>query len=264
MKVPLEVRINGKQHRAEVDSRLLLVDYIRDDLRLTGTHIGCLTGSCGACTVLLDEKTVKSCCILACDVSGQQITTIEGISTSNQDLHPVQEAFVACHGLQCGYCTPGMVLSALQLIRHNPNPTEHDIRRGIAGNLCRCTGYHNIVTEFNRTLGKSCKRSSTIAFIVSDGYDRGDAKALAREMIALRRRCHKIIWINPLLGMAGYSPVAEGMRVALPYVDHFLAARDLESLREVSRVLRGAGVASARGDRVPTRQHPGADGSSSS
>lgn len=145
MKVPLDVTINGKQYRSEVDSRLLLVDFVRDELRLTGAHIGCLTGSCGACTVLLDGKTVKSCCILACDVSGHQITTIEGISTSSQTLHPIQEAFVACHGLQCGYCTPGMVLSALHLLKNNPHPTEEEIRRGIAGNLCRCTGYHNIV-----------------------------------------------------------------------------------------------------------------------
>ena len=145
MHVQLEVQVNGKTHRREVDSRLLLVDFLRDEPRLTGTHIGCLTGSCGACTVMLNDQTVKSCCILAGDVNGQQVTTIEDLSTNLQQLHPVQEAFVSCHGLQCGYCTPGMILSAVQLLRENEDPSEEEIRRGIAGNLCRCTGYHNIV-----------------------------------------------------------------------------------------------------------------------
>jgi len=149
MKVLLDANVNGKPYRREVDSRLLLVDFLRDELRLTGTHIGCLTGSCGACTVMLDNRTVKSCCVLACDVNGSEITTIEGISSSIDALHPIQEAFVAEHGLQCGYCTPGMVLSTLQLLREKSDPTEGEIRRAIAGNLCRCTGYHNIVKSIH-------------------------------------------------------------------------------------------------------------------
>jgi carbon-monoxide dehydrogenase small subunit len=145
MKKSIEVTVNEKAYRLDVDTRMVLADMIRDELRLTGTHVGCGTGSCGACTVLLDGRTVKSCCILAVDVDGQRITTIEGISAGAQALHPVQEAFVENQGLQCGYCTPGMILSAMQLLENNPNPSEDEIRHGIAGNLCRCTGYQFIV-----------------------------------------------------------------------------------------------------------------------
>ena len=145
MKVPVKVTVNKKPHSIEVDTRMILADMLRDVLRLTGTHIGCGTGSCGACTVMLNGETVKSCSILAADVDGQEVTTIEGLSTSAAQLHPVQEAFVKHQGLQCGYCTPGMVLSAVQLLQDNPNPSEEQIRRGIAGNLCRCTGYQFIV-----------------------------------------------------------------------------------------------------------------------
>jgi carbon-monoxide dehydrogenase small subunit len=124
---------------------MILADMLRDELRLTGTHIGCGTGSCGACTVMLDGQTVKSCCILAADVDGQTIKTIEGLSSGARELHPIQEAFVEHQGLQCGYCTPGMVLSSLQLLNENPKPTDDEIRHAIAGNLCRCTGYQFIV-----------------------------------------------------------------------------------------------------------------------
>jgi carbon-monoxide dehydrogenase small subunit len=145
MKVPIEVVVNGKPHHLEVDTRTVVADMLRDQLRLTGTHIGCGTGSCGACTVMLNDRTVKSCCILAADVDGQEIMTIEGLADEPHHLHPLQEAFVVNHGLQCGYCTPGMVLSALQLLNENPHPEETEIRRGIAGNLCRCTGYQFII-----------------------------------------------------------------------------------------------------------------------
>ena len=145
MKLPVQVTVNKKPYNIQVDTRMVLADMIRDELRLTGTHIGCGTGSCGACTVMLNGRTVKSCCILAVDADGQEITTIEALSTSAQQLHPIQEAFVENQGLQCGYCTPGMVLSTLQLLTDNPNPSEEQIRHGIAGNLCRCTGYQFIV-----------------------------------------------------------------------------------------------------------------------
>jgi aerobic carbon-monoxide dehydrogenase small subunit len=145
MKKEIEVTVNRQPYRVEIDTRMVLADLLRDRLRLTGTHIGCGTGSCGACTVRLDGYTVKSCCILAADADGSDILTIEGLSDDPQHLHPLQEAFVANHGLQCGYCTPGMVLSALQLLGENPDPDEATIRRAIAGNLCRCTGYHFIV-----------------------------------------------------------------------------------------------------------------------
>jgi carbon-monoxide dehydrogenase small subunit len=145
MKNTIEVTVNDKTQHVEVDTRMVLADMLRDKLRLTGTHIGCGTGSCGACTVMVNGETVKSCCILAVDVDGQKIQTIEGLSTGAHQLHPVQEAFVENQGLQCGYCTPGMILSAVQLLNENPNPSDDEIRHGIAGNLCRCTGYQFIV-----------------------------------------------------------------------------------------------------------------------
>jgi carbon-monoxide dehydrogenase small subunit len=145
MRVPVSVTVNGHEHRLEVDTRLNLVSLLREQLGLTGTHVGCSTGNCGACTVILDGKTVKSCSILAADVDGQQVVTIESLSSSADDLHPIQQAFVAHQGLQCGFCTPGMVLSTLQLLQENPDPSEAEIRRAIAGNLCRCTGYQLII-----------------------------------------------------------------------------------------------------------------------
>ena len=145
MKKSIDITVNGKPERLDVDTRTVLADMLREQLRLTGTHIGCGTGSCGACTVMLNGRTTKSCCVLAADADGQTILTIEGLSRSATDLHPIQEAFVANQGLQCGYCTPGMVLSTLQLLERNPKPTEDEIRHGIAGNLCRCTGYQFIV-----------------------------------------------------------------------------------------------------------------------
>lgn len=142
----IELTVNGASVGMEIDTRLRLVDFIRGELQLTGTHIGCGTGNCGACTVILDERTAKSCCALAVDVDGCSIVTIEGVCERDR-LHPVQQAFVDNHGLQCGFCTPGMILSALQLIKDNPTPDEHDIREAIAGNICRCTGYVKIVSS---------------------------------------------------------------------------------------------------------------------
>lgn len=144
MKSILRMTVNGRNAELLVDSRAVLAEVLRDDLRLTGTHIGCGTGSCGACTVLINGETAKSCCVLAVDATGQDVTTIEGIAEGTA-LHPVQEAFATHQGLQCGYCTPGMILSSLQLLRENPSPSESEIRHAIAGNLCRCTGYHFIV-----------------------------------------------------------------------------------------------------------------------
>ena len=141
----IKVTINGRQRSVVVDTRMILADMIRDELRLTGLHIGCATGNCGACTVILDGRTVKSCCVLAADVHGSEITTVEGLYTSPDDLHPIQDSFIRNQGLQCGYCTPGMILSAKVLLEANPDPTEEEIRHGISGNLCRCTGYHLIV-----------------------------------------------------------------------------------------------------------------------
>lgn len=140
----LQVRVNGRDHENEVEPRLLLVQYLRDTVGLTGTNIGCDTSSCGACTVHLGGESVKSCTILAVQADGTDITTIEGLAT-NGDLHPMQESFRQHHGLQCGFCTPGMVMAATSLLRDNPSPTEREVRIGLEGNLCRCTGYHNIV-----------------------------------------------------------------------------------------------------------------------
>lgn len=140
----ITITINGTQHTNEIEPRLLLVNYLREHLGLTGTHIGCDTSQCGACTVLVGGQAVKSCTVLAVQADGATITTIEGFDQAGQ-LHPLQEAFWEKHGLQCGFCTPGMILTAYQLLQENPNPSEAEIRHGIEGNLCRCTGYQNIV-----------------------------------------------------------------------------------------------------------------------
>ena len=145
MSVSLSLTINGKATVADVDSRTLLVEFIRNHLALTGTHVGCDTGQCGACTVLIDGNAVKSCTILAVQANGAKITTIEGLAAANGDLHPMQAAFKDCHGLQCGFCTPGMVLSAIDLVNRHPKADEPTIRAELEGNLCRCTGYQNIV-----------------------------------------------------------------------------------------------------------------------
>ncbi len=139
----ISVTINGDQHEAEVDSRLLLVHFLRDDLRLTGTHIGCDTTHCGACTVLLEGRPVKSCTVLAVQADGRQLRTVEGLE--NGGLHPIQEGFWQEHGLQCGYCTPGMMMTSTALLESNSDPSELEIREAISGNLCRCTGYVNII-----------------------------------------------------------------------------------------------------------------------
>jgi carbon-monoxide dehydrogenase small subunit len=143
-KQKVRVKINGQEREAEVEPRLLLVHFIREVLSLTGTHIGCDTSHCGACTVMLDGKTVKSCTMFAVQADGSEILTIEGLIQDGK-LHPLQEGFKEEHGLQCGYCTPGMILSSLALLKRNPQPSEDEIRHGISGNLCRCTGYKNIV-----------------------------------------------------------------------------------------------------------------------
>jgi len=138
--------INGKDYRGEVEPRLLLVDFIRDGLGLTGTHVGCEHGVCGACTIQWDGETVRSCLIFAIQADGANLLTVEGLAPSETELHPIQEAFWEAHGLQCGFCTPGMLLTVEAFLRENPDPSERQIREAISGNLCRCTGYQNIVT----------------------------------------------------------------------------------------------------------------------
>ncbi len=136
--------VNGRQVTATIDARTLLVQFIRENLQLTGTHVGCDTAQCGACTIHMNGRAVKACSMLAVQADGATITTIEGLA-ANGELHPMQKAFHECHALQCGFCTPGMVMSAIQLLQDNPKPTEAQIREGLDGNICRCTGYHNIV-----------------------------------------------------------------------------------------------------------------------
>jgi aerobic carbon-monoxide dehydrogenase small subunit len=140
----ISVTVNGKQHQAEVEPRTLLVHLLREQLNLTGTHIGCDTSQCGACVVHLNGQSVKSCTVLAVQADGQQVTTIEGLA-QNGTLHPLQEGFWEKHGLQCGFCTPGMIMAAADLLQKNPTPSDDEIRHGLEGNLCRCTGYENIV-----------------------------------------------------------------------------------------------------------------------
>jgi len=144
MSTKINVTVNGVQYSHVVEPRLLLVSYLRDVLHLTGTHVGCDTSNCGACTILINGKAIKCCTLLAVQVDGWEMTTIEGL-IHNGELHPLQVAFNECHGLQCGFCTPGMIMTAADLLQHNPQPTEDAIRHALEGNFCRCTGYHNIV-----------------------------------------------------------------------------------------------------------------------
>jgi carbon-monoxide dehydrogenase small subunit len=141
----LTLKVNGQAVTQDVDPSLLLVEFLRETLRLTGTHVGCDTAQCGACTIHVNGRAVKSCNMLAVQARGAEITTIEGLAAANGELHPMQAAFKSCHGLQCGFCTPGMVMTAIDLVQHHPHGTEKEVREGLDGNLCRCTGYHNIV-----------------------------------------------------------------------------------------------------------------------
>ena len=152
------IEINGTVYEREVEARRLLVHFIRDDVELTGTHVGCDTGNCGACTVLLDGHAVKSCMLLAVQADGASISTVEGLAADGE-LTALQQAFSDHHALQCGYCTPGMLMSATYLLRHNPEPTEHEIRKAIQGNICRCTGYWNII-EAVKAVQEDCGESS--------------------------------------------------------------------------------------------------------
>ena len=145
--VPIKVKVNGVDHSAEIEPRLLLVHFLREHLRLTGTHIGCDTSHCGACTVVMDERPVKSCTVFAVQADGRSITTVEGLADDGQ-MHPLQEGFFQEHGLQCGFCTPGMLMTGLAFLESNQNPTDDEIRHAISGNLCRCTGYVNIVKAY--------------------------------------------------------------------------------------------------------------------
>ncbi len=149
----ISLTVNGKTRKADVEPRLLLVHYLREHLRLTGTHIVCDTSQCGSCTVLVDGRSVKSCTMFAVQADGSAVTTIEGLAANGQ-LHPLQNAFWEEHGLQCGYCTPGMIMSAVTLLEDNPTPTEQQIRDGISGNFCRCTGYQHIVNAIQRAAGQ--------------------------------------------------------------------------------------------------------------
>ena len=155
----VSIKVNGVEHSHQVEPRLLLVHFLRDVLGLTGTHIGCETSICGACTVMLDNTAVKSCTVLAVQADGADVMTIEGLA-QGENLHPLQEAFWECHGLQCGFCTPGMILTAHQLLMRNPKPTESEIRHALDGNLCRCTGYQHIVDAVQSA---AKKMSRTIA-----------------------------------------------------------------------------------------------------
>jgi carbon-monoxide dehydrogenase small subunit len=153
--VRVTVTVNGDAHEADVEPRMLLVHFLRDTLGLTGTHVGCDTSNCGACTVHLDGESVKSCTVLAAQADGAEVTTIEGLASSVDALHPLQEAFWEHHGLQCGFCTPGMIMAAADLLARNPDPSEEEVRHGLEGNLCRCTGYHNIVKAVMSAAGEA-------------------------------------------------------------------------------------------------------------
>ena len=150
---PISITVNGKARKANVEPRLLLVHFLREHLLLTGTHVGCDTSQCGACTVLIDGRSAKSCTVFAVQADGASVTTIEGLAKDGQ-LHPLQQAFWEEHGLQCGYCTPGMVMAIVSLLKENPSPTEEQVRAGIEGNICRCTGYQHIVNAIQHAAGQ--------------------------------------------------------------------------------------------------------------
>jgi carbon-monoxide dehydrogenase small subunit len=157
VKSTVHIRVNGVEQAHEVEPRTLLVHFLREQCKLTGTHVGCETTLCGACTVLLDGKAVKSCTLFAVQADGSEVTTIEGLA-QNGSLHPVQEGFWECHGLQCGYCTPGMILSGVQLLQRNPRPTRQEIAHALEGNLCRCTGYSHILDAIEYAARKMAKQ----------------------------------------------------------------------------------------------------------
>jgi carbon-monoxide dehydrogenase small subunit len=177
--VPVRLTVNGQSQAVEVEPRLLLVHLLRDTLGLTGTHVGCDTTNCGACTVHLDGEAVKSCTVLAVQADGAEVKTIEGMADGAK-LHPLQEAFWNDHGLQCGYCTPGMIMAAADLLQRNPDPTEEDVRHGLEGNLCRCTGYHNIV----RAVLDAAKtgKSGTVEVPAPSQQGAQSAEAVAQEI----------------------------------------------------------------------------------
>ncbi len=154
METTVELTVNGKRASASVDPRTLLVQMLRENLGLTGTHLGCDTAQCGACTVHLNGRAVKACSMLALQAQGGEVTTIEGLASAGGELHPMQAAFRDCHALQCGFCTPGMVMAAVQILNDNPKPSEAEIREGLDGNICRCTGYHNIVRAIQQVAGQ--------------------------------------------------------------------------------------------------------------
>jgi carbon-monoxide dehydrogenase small subunit len=158
----VKIKVNGVPHEQEVEPRTLLAHFLRDRCKLTGTHVGCETTLCGACTVLLDGQAVKSCTVLAVQADGAEVTTIEGLA-ANGELHPVQQAFWECHGLQCGYCTPGMILAGVQILQRNPRPTREEIAHGLEGNLCRCTGYSHIIDAIASAADKMAAAQATPA-----------------------------------------------------------------------------------------------------
>ena len=154
------VTVNGVSHTRDVEPRRLLVHFLRDDLGLTGTNVGCDSSSCGACTVHVDGRSAKACTLLAVQVDGREVTTIEGLAEADGTLHPMQQAFHECHALQCGYCTPGMVMAAISVLDEHPSPSEEDVRLGLEGNLCRCTGYHNIVKAVLAAAGGTARAAA--------------------------------------------------------------------------------------------------------
>jgi carbon-monoxide dehydrogenase small subunit len=162
MKKNIKITVNGAEHQASIEPRLLLVHFLRETAGLTGTHVGCETSLCGACTVLLDGRAVKSCTVLAVQADGRKVTTVEGLAT-NGKLHPIQEGFWEEHGLQCGFCTPGMIMCTHDLLEHHPSPSDAEIREGINGNICRCTGYQHIVNAVQSASRKMSKRAPASA-----------------------------------------------------------------------------------------------------
>ena len=209
MKRQITVTVNGVQHHSEVEPRMLLVHYLREALDLTGTHIGCDTSQCGACTVLLNGEAVKSCTVLAVQTDGSEVTTIEGLAPEGS-LHPIQEGFWEKHGLQCGFCTPGMIMASYNLLKNNPNPTEDEIRKGLEGNICRCTGYQNIVRAVQYAAEQM--RTSASEPVGAGGKALEDAvEPLARQIQAVHAVWIHLIGVNQVVVEPGFRTSGQSL-----------------------------------------------------
>jgi len=237
MTMRIAMTVNGTEYAREVEPRLLLIHFLRDELGLTGSHWGCDTSNCGSCVVWLDQKPVNACTVLAAMADGHCVRTVEDLERDGR-LDPVQEGFIECHGLQCGFCTPGMMMTARWLLDHHPDPSEAEIREAISGQICRCTGYGAAVKEFNDRCGCRGVARGAVVLIISDGWETGDPELLGAQMARLSRVAHRIVWANPRTQSPRYRPEVGGMAAAWPYCDAVVSAHNLDALGDLLSALQ--------------------------